>query len=209
MVKLGDFISDDNEMSKKTQRVLSIIFLLMACFMTIFEYTEVHKYWFDSTLNIKPGINQTFIAILLISPLYMRNILKWNKSIYTLITLPLFILLFASLIKLALGGGGFKEDMITYLIIASLLLSWLGMRSIAGMSWIILIVAVVYAQVQNGNTMGFYGFIYLTTGFMGLVLHSELNPGHLVQGLKEEFSTSNIMTSEVKKDIQETIQNMN
>lgn len=205
MKTIFNFISNDKEMSKNTQKVLSIIFLLIACSMAMFEYTEINNYWFDSTLEIRPDIISTFIAIFLIAPLYMRNILKWNRSIYTLITLFLFVLLFSSLIELALGGGEFKGGVVQYLVIASLLLSWLGMKAIAGISWVLLIFAVVYAQMQNSIAMGFYGFLYLTTGFISLVLHSELSPGNLVNGIKEEFSISDNKLNEVKNSINASI----
>jgi len=154
----------------------------------------------------QPGFISTLVAIVVISPLYMRNILKWNKSIYTLFSLILFLLLFSSLIELALGGKGFTGGIIQYLIIISVALSWLGMRAIAGVSWILLIGAVAFSIIENNVVMNFYGFVYIASGFIGLVLHSELGPAQLIEGIKEEFSISNRTLNQVKGDISQSVE---
>lgn len=205
MEKFINSVTDDTTMSSKMQKGLSLVFLLIATGMIFIPYSKVitflgYEVW-ESNLKILPSFISTFIAILLIAPLYARNILKWNKSIYTLISFVLFLLIFGSLIELALGGNGLNSGITEMIFIIAIALSWLGMSAIAGICWILLFIAVAFSGSWNSGIMGFYGFIYLASAFIGLVLHSELNPGHLVAGFKEEFRISDGIKNAINTDI--------
>ena len=207
MKKFVNSVTDDTTMSAKMQRGLSLVFLLIATGMIFFTYS---KSWSLFGLNIKdfelkilPSFISTFIAIVLIAPLYARNILKWNKSIYTLISFILFLLIFSSLIELALVGNGLGSGIIEMIFIIAITLSWLGIKAIAGICWMLLFIAVAFSVVLNNAIMGFNGFIYLASAFIGLVLHSELNPGHLVTGFKEEFRIPDEIQNAINTDINE------
>ena len=195
--KMAAFVVNDNELDEKYQRLLSLVFLFIGGIMSFFEYTHVGWFW-DSQLTFKPGFISTIIAIILVAPLYVRGILKWNKSIYTLLSLSLILLLFSSFIELAMGGDE-KNDIIRAFLISAMVLSWLGMSAIAGVSWMLVLAAAVYAVIINDSTMGFYGFIYIGAGFLGLVLHSGLGPGQLVQGMKNEFAPSVLKAAKIVK----------
>ena len=191
-------------MSITTQRVLSLIFLMVAVSMAFLTYDRAGIF-FNTKLEIFPGFISTLVAIILIAPLYARNILKWNKSFYTLISLILFLILFGSLVELAMGGNGLNSQVVQYLLLSAIVLSWLGMKSIAGGSWLLLFPAIAVSIIENNTAMGFYGFIYVACGFIGILLHSELNPANLISGLKEEFSGSSEMQNAIKSDINQTI----
>ena len=191
-------------MSITTQRVLSLIFLMVAVSMAFLSYDRTGIF-FNTKLEIFPGFISTLVAIILIAPLYARNILKWNKSFYTLISLILFLILFGSLVELAMGGNGLNSQVVQYLLLSAIVLSWLGMKSIAGGSWLLLFPAIAVSIIENNTAMGFYGFIYVACGFIGILLHSELNPANLISGLKEEFSGSSEMQNAIKSDINQTI----
>ncbi|MCG3717796.1 hypothetical protein L5F50_01245 [Aliarcobacter butzleri] len=197
-------ITDDTPMSQKALKGFSLLFLLIATSMTLFTYSQEGILW-DTKLNIYPSFISAIIAICLIVPLYARNILKWNKSVYTLISFVFFLLLFSSLITLAMGGSGFNSKVVQYVLITSIILSWLGMKAIAGVSWLLLFVAVIYSIVENNMAMGFYGFIYISCGFIGLVLHTDLNPGNLMKDIKEEFIVSSDIVNHVKDDINASV----
>jgi hypothetical protein len=123
----------------------------------------------------------------LTAPLYMRGILKWNKSVYTIISFVLIMLVFASFLELAMGGR--ETSPITQaLLVASVVLSWLGIKELAGVCWILVVAAALTSAIFNSVTLGFYGFIYIMSGCLGLILHSGLNPGQLLQGMKNEYS---------------------
>ena len=204
MARLISGITDNTPMSGTAQRALSIIFLIISVSMAFMTYSREGMF-FDSKLEIFPSFISTLIAIILIAPLYARNILKWNKSFYTLISLILFLLLFGSLVELAMGGNGLNSEVVQYLLLSAIILSWLGMKAIAGASWLLLFPAIAISIINNNAAMGFYGFIYVASGFIGILLHSELNPANLVKGVKEEFMNSEEIQSAIKSDVNQTI----
>lgn len=204
MARLISGITDNTPMSGTAQRALSIIFLIISVSMAFMTYSREGMF-FDSKLEIFPSFISTLIAIILIAPLYARNILKWNKSFYTLISLILFLLLFGSLVELAMGGNGLNSQVIQYLLLTAVILSWLGMKAIAGGSWLLLFPAIAISIVNNNTAMGFYGFIYVASGFIGILLHSELNPANLVKGFKEEFVATEGAQTQIKNEINQTV----
>ena len=204
MSKFINNLTTDTAMSISTQRVLSLVFLIIAVSMAFISYDR-EGIFFNTKLEIFPGFISTLVAIILIVPLYARNILKWNKSFYTLISLVLFLVLFGSLVELAMGGNGLNSQVVQYLLLSAIVLSWLGMKAIAGGSWLLLFSAIAVSIVENNTAMGFYGFIYVACGFIGILLHSELNPANLVSGIKEEFSGSQEIQNAIKSDINQTV----
>ena len=117
-------------------------------------------------------------------------------------------MLFGSLVELAMGGNGLNSEVIQYLLLSAIVLSWLGMKAVAGGSWLLLFPAIAVSIINNNTAMGFYGFIYVASGFIGILLHSELNPANLVKGVKEEFMNSEEIQSAIKSDVNQTINNI-
>ena len=179
-------VANDNELDNETLRLLSLLFLLISGAMSFFKYTEVYAFWPNTVRTFEPRLISTVIAIFLIAPLYLRGVLKWNKSIFTLISLFLILLVFASFVELAMGGNQHSQTVMS-LVGAALLLSWFGIREVAGISWVLALVAAIYAANESNLAMGKAGFVYIASGFIGLVLHSGLNPGLLLQGIKSEY----------------------
>ena len=179
-------ITNDNELDNETLRLLSLLFLLISGAMSFFKYTEVYSFWPNTIRTLEPRLISTVIAVLLISPLYLRGVLKWNRSVFTLVSLMLILLVFASFVELAMGGNQHSQT-VSALIGAALILSWFGIREIAGISWVLALAAAIYAANESNLAMGKAGFVYIASGFIGLVLHSGLNPGQLVQGMRSEY----------------------
>ena len=204
MKKIINNLTDDIPMSTRMQKGLSLVFLIIAVSMAFISYDR-DGIFFNTKLEIFPGFISTLVAIILIAPLYARNILKWNNSLYTLISLILFLILFGSLVELAMGGNGLNSQVVQYLLLSAIVLSWLGMKAIAGGSWLLLFPAIAVSIIENNTAMGFYGFIYVASGFIGILLHSELNPANLVKGIKEEFSGSQEIQNAIKNDVNQTM----
>ena len=197
-------VASDNELDNETLRLLSLLFLLASGVMSFFNYTHTGVFagiFFDSSLTFQPNLISTILAICLISPLYLRGILKWSKSIYSLLSLVLILLVFASFTELALGGNG-KSSIVISLLVAAVVLSWLGVKAVASASWGLALAAAIYSAIVSDLAMGFAGFIYIGSGFIGLVLHSGLNPGELFEGIRSEYSGS---AASVISDISDTV----
>lgn len=201
--KIKMLITDESEIDNKSTQLISMLFLLMSGLMSFFEYTQTRIFW-DYHLTFAPGFISTIIAVCLISPLYLRGILHWSRSVYSILSFILILLVFASFIQLALGGAKAPGVIVISTLLLAVTLSWLGIRGVAGVCWILVLIVAIYSAVLNNLAMGFYGFVYIVTGFLGIVLHSGLNPGQLLSDIKLEYSekVANV-SSNIKSDVNE------
>lgn len=180
-------IIDETELGSNQKKYLSLIFLVIACSMSFFSYREVGFLW-DTVFTFKPGVMATILGFIIASPLYLRRILKWNSSPYTIISFILILYLFASMVQFALGGEGSSSKITLYLLGTSVILSWLGMKSVAGLSWILVLIAVISSLIENDIAMGGFGFLFIFSGLIGIVLHSGMHPGNFMKSMKSEFN---------------------
>ena len=189
---LEDVVLGNEALDIDIVRLLSLVALFLSGMMSFFTYTRKVNLWifsWDSELTFKPGVVSTLLAVFMIAPLYLRGILIRNVSIYGVISLLLILLVFSSFVELAMGGNT-RSPLIMGLLGSALILSWLGIKEVAGLAWILVLAGGVYSVIMSNIALGFYGFVYIAFGFIGLVLHSGLNPGELVQGIKSEYSLS-------------------
>lgn len=201
--RLLDDIAEDNELQSGTLLLLSLLFLLIAAVLSLLEYTKPVTDWtWDwvpsyvwpcrqdqkvQHVNFRPDFINGLIALTLVAPLYMRGLLKWKPSLYSIISFSLILLVFASFVTMALGGGGTNNGFIRGSLLTAVVLSWLGIRSVAGISWLLALGTGIYSVNANSITMGLAGFVCVASATLGLLLHSGLNPGDLVQGLMVEY----------------------
>lgn len=201
-------VAEDNELKSGTLRILSLAFLLIAATLSVLEYTRpttwlewvsssVSRSWWWSpwwpfqtparatAISFKPDLINGLIALALVAPLYMRGLLKWKPSLYSIISFCLILLVFASFVTMALGGS--KNDFVRAALMSAVVLSWLGIRSVAGLAWLLALGSGIYTVNRSSIAMGFPGFLYVASGTLGLLLHSGLNPGDLLRGLTAEY----------------------
>ena len=195
--KIVNTLTDDTTFSDKTKKILSIVFLLIAFGLTLMEYSGQH--WWSKKITIKPDVISAIISLTMLLPLYMRGILVWRKSIYKLIVFVLLLSVFASLANIALQGGG---SVAFQLLTAAVAFSWLGMRSIAGLGWVLLFIAAAYNLMTVSEAMGFFGFILIASAFLGLVFHADLAPEKLISEMLNEYRiTTAPMTDSISSDV--------
>lgn len=182
---------ENRQLKQETQRALSLIFLTLSGTMSLLEYTKdflIPLKIFERSLTFRPSLITAVLAICLISPLYLRGIFKWKKSLYSIIFFLLTLLVISSFIELAVGGNE-KNKVMWLLIVTSIILSWIGIRSIASVCWIVVMATGIVFAIENSSIMGFWGFIYISFAFLGFLLHTELNPGELIFEFKREYNT--------------------
>ncbi|WP_074965941.1 hypothetical protein [Paracoccus aminovorans] len=138
---------------------MSIIFLIVAACLCYIEY-KVQGFFRTKTISIKPDFLSGTAAIAMLLPLYARGILKWSKSIYGLIMLVLLWTVYSSIIQMALNG---KSNIPEYMIASATLLSWLGIRGVAGFAWVIAFSACILSLITSNAAMGGLGFLFLVT----------------------------------------------
>ena len=193
--RIRDAVANENELNKESLRFLSLLALAICAGMSFIQYTYPRTFlWViprsDGSVTFKPAFISTIIGVALIAPLYIRGILKWTKSIYGIISFILILMVFASFIELAVSGKD-KSD-ITYTFVGiAVILSWLGLRAVAGAAWMLVFAIAIYSIITTNMAMEFYDFIYITSGVLGLVFHSGLNPGELFNTFKEEYVSNN------------------
>ncbi len=188
--KIRAAITDDNEISKEWQRFASLALLLFSFVLALLPYerTRVGGLW-HTNVSITPSFLSACIALALVAPLYLRGLLKWNRSLFTTISFVLILGVFASFVELSvLGGKNWVGTLNFYMVMIALVLSWIGLRGVAGIAWIIVLLAGIYNVQVTSTSLGFAGFLYICSAFLGLCFHSGVNPGELVSSLKDEYS---------------------
>lgn len=185
-------ISNNRTLKGKTRRVLSLIFLSISGILSLLNYSKkglLPLEIFEKSFSFRPTLITGFLGIILISPLYLRRIFKWNRSVYSCLFFFLTVLVSSSFIELAVGGN--ESNRIMWILLSSsILLSWIGIRSIAGISWILVMIIGLFFAIDHSYIMGFSGFIYIISAFLGFLLHSGLGPGEFFYELKKEYYPS-------------------
>lgn len=183
--KLVSAATDERAFTYATQKVLSLVFLSIAVGLSLLSYTGKRFIFFTAEYSIAPDLISGVVALCLIVPLYARGILRWSSSIYGTLILVLFLAVYASLAKLALLGNG---DIQVYLVIAAIVLSWLGMRAVAGIGWVLAFAAAVLSALSTSAAMGVSGFVFIASAFLGLLMHANLGPARLVEEILAEYT---------------------
>lgn len=204
--KLGQFsevLVGDKELGQNTVRYISLILMLASAVMGFITYTN--EGWVSTSyVSYAPNIMTTFMALLMILPLYVRNVLKWSGyNVFTILSFVLNVSVTATMVSMLLGGsvnhsffgGGFSMTLnwqtpTAMVLLGAILLSWLGMRLIAGFSWIIVFAVGTWNLAMAGGSLESIGAIFLLSAFLGIVLQNNLTPGVFLQELKYEFSGS-------------------
>lgn len=185
-------VTSESELSPRTLKLMSLLFLTIAASLCFLTYTKTSFWVYKSRFSIEPKFISAAIALAMLAPLYARGILTWSKSVYGLISLILFWLVFAGLVEIAMGANTWGY----YLLGAAVLLSWLGMQGVAGFAWSLAFAASVYALVSTNVSMGVYGAVYLISAFLGCILHSGMGPSDFIAGVKREFEPAPVWRSE-------------
>ena len=192
-------VTNEKEFSALWKKILSIVFLLVSCMLSFQSIAGTRLFFFPKDISISPDLLSATIALALVVPLYGRGILKWSPSIHGVVMFVLLLAVFSSISKLAYAGGG---DVSLYLIAIAVALSWLGVRAIAGMVWVLVFLAGVYSATIISTGMGITGFVFITTSFLSLIMHTNLSPAGIVSEMTDEYSG---FTKKVQKTVIEDI----
>ena len=97
----------------------------------------------------------------------------------------LFWSIFSSVIEIALNDS--TSNLPKYLIGTAIIISWLGIRGLAGGAWILAMGAAIVNMIDTSNAMGIWGFFLLVCTALGLTLDSQLKPSVLFAAIYEEY----------------------
>ena len=183
----------DAELDPMIQRTLSVILLVSAILVAWIPHEGSCPFLIVWSRTVKtegfaPDLIATIFSIMLVLPLYLRGILKWRPtSVYRILSALIITTLIATSIKIILGDG-FSQNLLLYCLIAALALSWLGLRPIAAAAWIAVFVLGASGLIHRNCAMGTYGYVFVISGFLGMLLHFEVGPGDILTAFSDEFS---------------------
>lgn len=214
-------ITSEKEISSRNRRLLALLFTIAAIVFGCIRYTrggwgDFYQFmvWPVPVLPNKldffsPGFLHAFLGLLLCAPLYIREFLPFkSRSPYYYLTLGLNIWFFAVIAQLVLGEkASFEYNLSNTLIIAALVLTWLGIRTVAGFAWIIVFGIVAYNLLDADMKMKDFGIWFLICGFFSLIFQSDLTPKEMFKTFKEEFRgiSQSPKTDIVKQNINDAI----
>lgn len=149
--------------------------LFTAC--SDYYYTEKVLWIYDKTTktNISPALISTLLGFFVVIPVFIRckaDIIN-NPNLIKVILLVLDSLVAATFLNCFLTNeniiSGLPVNGYTFLGVG-IILSWLGIKAIAGYVWIILIVLSLFKVVQVDQAMGMWGAIYICSCIIGIIL---------------------------------------
>ncbi len=187
MAKKLNNLLGDQEISGTSRRALSLALLAFAGAIALFGQFEGRTWYFTTkTYTIAPTLLSGAIGFALLVPLYLRQILKFRFSIFGLVSFAVLALIFSSFVEIAVGSG-LGQTLKTYLVLIAVLLSWLGMRGVAAMAWLLVIFAVFLSLQSTSNAMGLWGWSFLASSVIGLLLNANMGPAELIRSFRREY----------------------
>ena len=159
---------------------------------------------------LKPDMFSTIGAVAIYAGIVVRGNVAMFKSPVKIILLVLNVLFIASFTKVFLSSEhwklfgyfdmGISSQTMFFITIA---ISWIGMKTIAGFSWIILFIAAIGTMTQVNDVLGGAGALYILCPFISIGMQLAGDFINISMGtLKEDFFAS---TDMIKVDVQHSI----
>ncbi len=202
--RFSQILVGDTELTKDKQRLLSLGLLLAAIAVAWIPHERSVTFfgiWTKSftSSGFLPDFITAVMGVLIVLPLYMRDILKWHStSIYSILSAAINLTLISTLCKIILGDG-FAFGALSSALVVAISLSWLGMRPVAAFAWVAVFMLGIVGLLVRNYTMGIYGYLFILFGFLGLILHSEMKPGEMFAEISEEFRGSKAAPSSLAR----------
>ena len=192
--RVRDFLIDEKGLHPAWRKLLSLLLLAAAGSIALVPFEKCLVIWWCDEVYYLPGFLSGLLAIGMVMPMYARGILIWAFNVYRLLSFALVLFVSGVAIEIALLGGnsdgwaGFIGSFTGTMLFVALLLSWLGMREVAGYVWLLVLIPIAHNLMTSDNALGFYGFIFVVCGFLGLMLQSENSFENTLTALGNEYS---------------------
>lgn len=187
--------------NKKTSPKVGIIFLGIAVFLSMFNY-----YSGFNSINLFPNVQALVFSLLIYSSFVIRvkglkntfkNGLDTIISILFIFVLGSFIKVFArdsvdttGIISSILKKIGFGNNYL--LILAAVVVSWIGMRQVSGFIWVAVILLGTVELFTMGDYMGtFKSVLFIMSAFIGFIFYLKYEGAVIVNSFKNMASTTN------------------
>ena len=215
ILRLKGWVTSETEISSQNRRLLALLLTSLAIVLGCMYYGLTPKeYWLnprffllENKLRFRfPYLTHGVVGLLLCAPLYVRTILPFKSfSPYYCLTVALNIAFFAILAQLVIGPSDtIRHGWTSMILIAALLLTWLGMRSVAGFSWILVFGLATVNLIMGSQELRHWGLPFLVCAFFSLLFQAQLSPRELFQTVKLEFR--GISESALSDSIRQSVQ---
>ena len=196
--KLLGWITSETEFSDQNKMLLALLCTIAAIVLGCLYYgVSKWEYWLNPRFflledKLRPRIPELMhglFGLFLLAPLYLRKLLPFKSiSPYHCLALALNIVLFAVVAQLVIGpSNSFSHTWTTTFLIAALALTWLGMRSLAGISCIGIFILAGYNMIHASHSLKYFGLLFLICGFFSMIFQTRLSPSALFMFFKTEF----------------------
>jgi len=195
--KVLSLLISEEEIPDSTKKWIGMICTIIAFIIVVSTVKIKAPFWWpfshDKSLWNYMGIYHGILGFVLMIPLYTRNYIRFSRiSVYSVVSFSLNWLMFASITALIIGKG-LKADFMGGLLIAVILISWLGMKSIAGFGWLLLFPLAIYNITKSSISFGGWAIIYLISVALSIIFQTNTPPGELTKNIIRDFriDTSN------------------
>jgi len=191
-----DSINVNAKSSNRTMtNMIAIIFMSTAFILSL---TPFHGQSGGVIFSLKPGLFTTLIAIGLYSAVIVRikglhnSFISFSDSLLSIMT----ILFCASFLNIFIGDITIKtkpfflNDIVIsgkIILFVAVLLSWLGIKAIAGIVWVIVFIIACTQMIARDVAMGIWGSVYIISAFLGIFLQLKQMGSDLVRDMGREF----------------------
>ena len=187
--KYMQIIFGEIELSGETKKILSFTFIILAIVLAWLPKEKALFWRFTLTEGgFYPNFITGAVGLMIVLPLYIRNIFKWRTtSLFSILAFLLNVTLVSTFVKIIMGGSDFQFTLITTALIVAIIITWLGMRPVVPLAWAAVFGLAALSLVENSYTMGLSGYLFIVFGFLGVLLHSELDIASLTKEVTEQF----------------------
>jgi hypothetical protein len=180
------------------RKSLSVVFMAVPVFISFLTFTvEIEKkiLWIfplteTVSFSISPSLISTLAAIMLYLSVVVRYRLKLFSDVYETIIICLNILFCASFLEIFFPKEIWNIPFINIssqsFLLMAVILSWIGMRAIAGFVWIFLFVLAATRIAGLNAAMGRLGTAYILSAFISIGLQLK-DSVRMISSFKNDF----------------------
>jgi len=206
--KMFGWMISEKEISHDWKKILGIIFAIAAIVFGCYWY---HKSplgtflkgmtwpfpsgWVDRNFSTKldfrfpPNLLNVLWGLALCFPIYLRNFIPFKKlSPYAYISFLLNWTLFSVISQVIFGiSGTFSHNIMQTALIGSLVLSWVGIRPLAGFGWVIVFLFAFINLLKADYQLKHFAILFMMTAFSSLLFQTSLAPKNFFKKIWSEF----------------------
>lgn len=177
-------------LGSRGSRYLSLLALGVAIGIGFSTFRSNGLFWFSDEVTLRPDLVSGAAAVLMVLALYVRRIIEWAPSLYSVLSFGLNVTITAVFVEAILGGDGWSMSRLAmpYLVLFAVILTWAGLRAVAPVVWA-LVVVLGFVNLQDvSEAMGLWGYLMILLAALGILLQIGPGFGRVVPDLLHDFS---------------------